>query len=54
MVVPGRSLGVRSLLEHTVLDEPLEALREDLAGDPEIALDVIEAGYANPDVSEEL
>ena len=53
VVVTQRSLRVDPLLDHALRHEPLEALREHLARDPEVALELVEAGEADPDVADD-
>ena len=50
ILVPWRSLGVGALLEDALGTEPLQALGEHLARDPEIALNLVEAPEAPADI----
>jgi hypothetical protein len=51
--VTQRSLGVDAPLEHALGDEPPETLGEHFAGDPEVALYLVEAGQAHPHVADD-
>src|SRR5437016_4601824 len=53
VLVAGWSLGIWAPLQHPLLLEPGEALGEHLAGDAEPALDIVEAGGADPDVPDD-
>jgi hypothetical protein len=46
-------IGVGNSLEDLVIDEMVEALGEDVAGDPEAGLEVIEAGHAEEGVPDD-
>src|SRR5260370_41805255 len=53
VLVPWRSLGVATLFDDALRNEPLEALGEHLARDPEAALDLVEALRAPADVPDD-
>src|SRR5215813_10448394 len=42
---------VGAAFEHPVIDEPVEPLSKDFSGDPQVALEGIEAQYAQIDVA---
>src|SRR4029453_19055632 len=47
VLVAGRSLAVGDALEHALADEPVQPVGEDVAGDPQALLELVEA--ANPE-----
>ncbi len=53
VVVPGRMLGVGGLVEDPFVDQAGQALVEDVAGDAESLLELVEAGYAQEGVPDD-